>query len=142
MEETVSYIQFLNESLLFYFAGVIIGFEIGNEFVYNIIGSDWGYLIVLFIFIIIIRFIAILICYPILKHTGEGFTFKELKLSVWGGLRGALAIALALSIYTNFEINSGRAKTLILFHTCGIAALTLLVNGTTAKNLVEEIKII
>lgn len=80
--------------------------------------------------------------YPLLKRTGEGYTFKELILSVWGGLRGALSIALALSVYHNFEVLEGRAKILILFHTCGIAALTLVVNGTTAKNLVEEIKLI
>lgn len=32
-EEIISYIQFLNESLLFFFAGVIIGFELNSEFV-------------------------------------------------------------------------------------------------------------
>ena len=71
--------------------------------------------------------------WPLLIWTGEGFNFAELILSVWGGLRGALGIALSLVVFTNFEIENARTRTLVLFHTCGVAALTLIVNGTTAK---------
>lgn len=31
---------------------------------------------------------------------GEGINYKETLVAVWGGLRGALAIALALIIFT------------------------------------------
>lgn len=35
-----------------------------------------------------------------LQFTGEGFTWKELWVASWGGLRGALALALALIIFS------------------------------------------
>lgn len=41
------------------------------------------------------------VLWPLLIWTGEGFSFAELILSVWGGLRGALGIALALVVFTN-----------------------------------------
>lgn len=97
---------------------------------------------VLYFFVILIRLVGIGIFYPILQKTGEGFDYKELILSVWGGLRGALGIALALAVFANKDFTSRRAKILILFHTCGIATLTLLINGTTAKGVVEDIDLI
>lgn len=40
----------------------------------------------------------ILFMYP-LKKLGEGMSWKEAIVAVWGGLRGALAIALGLIIF-------------------------------------------
>lgn len=128
----------MNETTLFFFAGLIIGIEIDGSF-QSLYASDWGYLFVLYIFVILIRLISIFVLSPILYHTGESFNKKEFALCVWGGLRGALGIALALVVYTNEEVENQRAKTLILFFTCGIAALTLLINGVTAPMLVEEL---
>jgi NhaP-type Na+/H+ or K+/H+ antiporter len=39
------------------------------------------------------------ILYPCLKYTGEGINLKEMFISMWSGLRGPLAIVLALSFY-------------------------------------------
>lgn len=36
-----------------------------------------------------------------LKNTGEGLNYKEKYVAFWGGLRGALAIALGLIIYAD-----------------------------------------
>lgn len=36
-----------------------------------------------------------------LKKMGEGMTWKEAFVAIWGGLRGALAIALGLIIYAD-----------------------------------------
>ena len=38
----------------------------------------------------------ILVLYFPLKYTGDGFTIKEAIMISWGGLRGALALALAI----------------------------------------------
>lgn len=74
---------------------------------------------------------------------GEGFNFKEFVVASWGGLRGALALALALIVYSDkTPLIHQRTKDLILFHTTGIAALTLLINGPTCSKLLNAVNLI
>lgn len=72
---------------------------------------------------------------PILRNTGYGLTNKEFYVVVWGGLRGALGITLALMVAVDEELPI-RLRELTLFYMSGMAALTLIVNGTTCKALV------
>lgn len=127
---------------MFFFAGVIIGEKIKNHFADNITGADWGYMVLLYLIMIVIRGITLLFLYPCLYYTGEGFSYKEFILSVWGGLRGALSVALSLVVATDKEFPNKQAQILILFHTCGCATLTLLINGSTAAFLVKGIELI
>lgn len=99
-------------------------------------------MIALYILVVLVRLVAMIILSPAMYYSGEGFNIKELILSVWGGLRGALCIALALVVYTDSELKNERGKILVLFFTCGVAALTLLINGVTAPWVVNEIKLI
>ena len=81
--------------------------------------------------------------WPILKVMGEGLNFKEYMIACWGGLRGALALALALIVYSDKNDNIPiRTKDLILFHTTGCATLTLLINGPTCSKLLEMVQLI
>ena len=52
--------------------------------------------------------------------------------------------ALALIVFTDTAPNAlpSRSKILILFHVTGAATLTLLINGTTSKKVLEWTKII
>jgi NhaP-type Na+/H+ or K+/H+ antiporter len=68
---------------------------------------------------------------PILKHIGYGLSLKEACVMVWGGLRGAVSLSLALLVDGNHLIGE-RARELIFLQTVGIVTLTLLINGTTA----------
>lgn len=54
----------------------------------------------------------------------------------WGGLRGALPIALAASIAMDFP-----HRAFILELTCGIVIFTLLVQGTTTQRLISYLKL-
>ena len=49
---------------------------------------------------------------------------------VWGGLRGAVGLALAISVKSTISdtVNGDR----VVFHISGLAFLTLIVNGTTS----------
>lgn len=42
----------------------------------------------------------ILFLFP-LKKLGEGMSWKETLVAIWGGLRGALAIALGLIVFAD-----------------------------------------
>ena len=75
--------------------------------------------------------------YPFLKCSGDGLTKKEFIIINWGGLRGALAIALALHVVAD-EYFSIRTRYLFLFHSVGMALLTLLINGTTCATVMNK----
>ena len=58
-------------------------------------------------------------------------------VSYWGGLRGAVGLALALSLPEDF----GTSRDLIIVLTLGVALFTLLVPGTTIGNLIHRLKL-
>lgn len=98
---------------------------------------------------------------PILHKFGYGFDWKTLSVVSWGGLRGAVGLCLALEVYEEPhlctidklgpKVRKTRAyayKTLcrnicdnfiyqVLFQTAGIVILTLLLNATTTKKLMQ-----
>jgi NhaP-type Na+/H+ or K+/H+ antiporter len=53
----------------------------------------------------------------------------------WGGLRGAVGLALALSMHARLGYN--RDGKLIILHVSGVALLTLLVNAPTSASMLR-----
>ena len=62
--------------------------------------------------------------------------FSYQLVSYWGGLRGAVCLALALSIEEQFP-----NRDLIVILTLGIALFTLLIPGTTVGKLIQNLKL-
>lgn len=46
----------------------------------------------------------LLVLSPCLSRMGYGMTWQIMTVMMWGGLRGAVGICLALEIYTNYRI--------------------------------------
>jgi NhaP-type Na+/H+ or K+/H+ antiporter len=63
-----------------------------------IAGRDWGYLLLLYVFVQLSRFVVVGALYPGLRYFGYGMNWKEASVLVWAGLRGAVALALSLSV--------------------------------------------
>jgi NhaP-type Na+/H+ or K+/H+ antiporter len=131
-----SFIGWSGETLIFLLSGVIIG----NEVILNqsISAEDWGKLFLFFILIMIIRALVVFLFLPVLRRWGYGLSFAESLVLIYGGLRGAVGLALALIVYHNDDIDT-HTRELVLFHTAGIATLTLLVNGTTTGIVVDTL---
>uniref|UniRef100_A0A7S3UWM4 Cyclic nucleotide-binding domain-containing protein n=1 Tax=Heterosigma akashiwo TaxID=2829 RepID=A0A7S3UWM4_HETAK len=53
-------------------------------------------------------------------------------VSIWGGLRGAVGLALALLVY-NSEVMCARYRDVVLFQTAGLVVLTVVINGSTMR---------
>lgn len=87
---------------------------------------------------IISRLIMVVTFYPILKKTGYGITKKEIIVLVYGGLRGALGMCLSLMIGVDDSL-SERFRQLTVFYMCGMAMLTIIVNGLTCGKLVNYV---
>lgn len=58
----------------------------------------------LYILLILVRFIVVGLFSPVLCFSGAGFNWKEYLLTVWGGLRGALSLALSLVVFIDEDV--------------------------------------
>ena len=47
----------------------------------------------------------LVVLYPVLANTGNGVTWKEVVVIGWGGLRGAVGLALAIYFENNKEVD-------------------------------------
>lgn len=125
MHNVWSVIEFCMNTLIFLIAGLIIGHRILGRV--NTI--DWLYLFVLYFVLMIIRAFVVTLCYPFLSNKSHQVTLKEAIFMSWAGLRGALAIALALIVEAVDTDDAPDIETSrLLFFVGGIAALTLFFN--------------
>ena len=103
--------------------------------------SDWIRMFLFWFLMLILRALMILTFYPILKNLGYGLTKKEFVVLIYGGLRGALGMCLALIINFDEELND-RFREITVFYMCGMAMLTILVNGLTCGRVVNYVEMI
>lgn len=118
---------YLANTIIFLLVGLIIALRVHLD-----APESWKALGILFGGILLIRTFSITLFLPILKHIGLGITFKKAIVLSWGGLRGAVALALALTVAQDQHMPRELGEQ-ILFLTAGIVVLTLLVNGTTMR---------
>lgn len=86
---------------------------------------------------LIARFSSVFISTYLMGKVPDGFTrFKFSKLLTWGGLRGGLSIALAMSTLTMLPDSAHR---IVLGCTYAIAFFTTVVQGLTMKKVYESL---
>jgi CPA1 family monovalent cation:H+ antiporter len=81
--------------------------------------------------VLISRFISVFIPYSLLKHK-EHSPLKTVTILTWGGLRGGISIALALSLATNTQSN------IVISITYIIVLFSIVVQGLTIGKLVKK----
>lgn len=94
----------------------------------------------LYVYVQLSRITVVGLLYPFLRRFGYGFDWKESVILVWSGLRGAVALALSLSVKEASGMNkslTGELGILFVFFTGGIVFLTLIINGTTTQFLLH-----
>ncbi|XP_035704724.1 sodium/hydrogen exchanger 8 isoform X2 [Folsomia candida] len=127
-------IGYMANTLLFFLIGLIIG---RKAFLF-LDGMDFPYLFALYASVILIRFLMLVLLKPILHKFGYGFDWKTLSVVSWGGLRGAVGLCLALEVYEEPHLCTiDKLGPKVLFQTAGIVILTLLLNATTTKKLMQ-----
>jgi NhaP-type Na+/H+ or K+/H+ antiporter/CRP-like cAMP-binding protein len=123
---------FIANTLIFLIVGVVIA----DNIVFT--ANDFIILFLLYIGIHIVRAVVIAMFFPIMKKAGYGLTKKDSYVLWWGALRGAVGLALALIVAGESKID-GTIRDQFLFYTAGIVTLTLLINATTIKALLNWI---
>ncbi|MCA0983722.1 sodium:proton antiporter [Halobacillus yeomjeoni] len=117
-------ITLIANSLIF----LMVGLEIRNI---SFAGS-WGYIVLAIVIVLVGRTIALYVSTGWVKE----LTARERILLNWGGLRGSLSIALALSLPMEFD---GREQ--VLLFTFSVVLFSLIVQGLTIKPLIQKLGI-
>ncbi len=128
MQSFWEYISFVMNSLVF----LLIGLEIHvRELLQN-----WASVVLVVGAVFLGRALAVYLLVPLSNRFAEKIPFRWQHVAVWGGLRGALALALALSLTTAFPYREQ-----ILNLTFGVVIFSILVQGLTIKPLVRILKL-
>jgi NhaP-type Na+/H+ or K+/H+ antiporter len=143
IESVWSALEWIGNTLLFFLAGLIIG----KLAVLKVAAIDLLYIVVVYLFLVGIRYVIVLILFPALVYSGNGCNNVATAIFVgWSGLRGAVSIALSLSFYQSTLDGSTKASDSdaesLMFLVGGIAALTLLINATSSKWILQKLHLL
>lgn len=124
MQSFWEYISFVMNSLVF----LLIGLEIHIR---ELLGN-WTSVLVAIGAVLLGRMLSVYLLVPVSNRFTEKIPFRWQHVAVWGGLRGALALALALSLTSTFPYREQ-----LLNLTFGVVIFSILVQGLTIKPLVR-----
>mmetsp|Transcript_28199 Transcript_28199/g.79691 ORF Transcript_28199/g.79691 Transcript_28199/m.79691 type:complete len:639 (-) Transcript_28199:76-1992(-) len=130
-------IEFVGNTLVFVLAGMLFG-QHCTENLDRITLVDFMYLGAFYVACTIIRAIMVCALWPLLSRVGPRLSLGDVIVVVWAGLRGALGLALAVVVELSPDIDRSQSL-LILFHVGGIAAMTILINGTLAPVVLQRL---
>jgi len=135
-------IEHVGNSVIFFVAGALTGnvmIQVGWE--------DYGHLLVFYFVGTVIRGSFMILSIPILNSVGHSscqpVTVADASVMCWGGLRGALGLALAIQVSLDRAdgmVTASQAQR-VLFYVAGIAFLTLVVNATSCPALVKYLQL-
>lgn len=142
MHQVWSTLEWICNTLIFFFAGIAAGDRLYNYFTVE----DLYIVVSLYFLLFLVRSIVVGLLFPFLARpegTGKGLacSFLDAVFMVWGGLRGALGIALALIVQSS-DILPTEQSSKIFIYVAGIVAMTLILNATTAKWVLLKLKLV
>jgi len=140
MDSAIEIISMLCESSIFFFAGIVSYGSIRalttNEQVNH--GTAFGNLIIIYIIIHFVRALSIgLFSWlftrekPLFTHDRYVLSYKELAICWFGGLRGAVGLALGLLVVVTKNETYTAIREELMFYVSGIVFMTLFINGNT-----------
>ena len=136
VSEFWEYASFLANSLIF----LLVGITASSFGFFQQLSQTQSLLTILGITIatvLVTRAIVVFTLIPLVNLFRENkIPFSYQLVSYWGGLRGAVCLALALSIDSEFP-----NRDLIVILTLGIALFTLLIPGTTVGKLIQKLQL-
>jgi NhaP-type Na+/H+ or K+/H+ antiporter len=141
MNSYLALMEYLLNTLLFALGGVVWGKVIAQTTA-SIKWEDWMYLLLLYVLVMAIRFFQVALFYPVFSRIGLRSNFKEAIFLSYGGLRGAVGIALGLSLTRSVRQSTDdedglRATERLEFLAGGVTLLTLFINGTTSGYVLQ-----
>ena len=130
MKEFWEFLAFVMNSLIFFLVGLVIALKLD----FRSFAAILPLLGAVIIGLIFARAISVFGAMPMLRRLMEAVDFRYQVVMFWGGLRGAVGLALALTVVTTPGI-PGEVQQAVLTLTAGVVLFTLLVNALTIEPL-------
>ena len=131
-----SFIAFCLETLIFIITGTFIGEALSNSSELKLELWDFFKALIFYFFLMLVRYLLLLAQYPILNRIGYKIDLKSALIMSWGGLRGAIALSLAMLVVLDNRFDE-RFKDLCLLYVLVIIVMTVILNGLTIKFLMQ-----
>lgn len=123
---------------LAFFVNSIVFLLIGDQIRFNILGQNLNIIAITLVAMLVTRAIALYSLSALSNRlTESNISLKDQTVLLWGGLRGSVSIALALSVPA---ILPDREE--IIATVFGVVLFTLLVQGLTIKPLLEQLNLL
>ncbi len=130
-------LEFIANTIIFFVTGlIVVGQGLTSEYIK---GADWGYMIFLFLWLILVRWLILILSWPVFQCGQYSVSWQQLLVINHAGLRGAVSLILALIVEGHMTDISDDIRQKVLFHTSGIVVLSLVINGSTTKFLVQQL---
>lgn len=125
-------LAYIANTLVFFLVGLVISIQAEKLSlpVVGVVVAAWAG-------IMLIRFAVTFAFQPAARAVGAPVSGQDVVVIGWGGLRGAVSMALALVVSQNPAIDPVWRESLLLA-TAGVVLLTLVVNGTTMGALLRR----
>jgi len=136
MHKFWEYLAFVMNSLIFFIVGLVITIKVDLAFAISLLPL----LGIALIALIVARAVSVFGSFKLTKRFTEKVDFKFQAVIFWGGLRGAIGLALALTVATYEGIPEIVQQT-ILTLSGGVVLFTLLVNALTIEALMKWLKL-
>jgi len=128
MQSFWEYISFVMNSVIFLFIGLEIHLP-------SLLGN-WATVLLAIGAVLLGRILSVYLLVPVSDRIATKIPLRWQHVIVWGGLRGALALALALSLSSAFPYREQ-----ILNLTFGVVIFSILVQGLTLKPLLRVLRL-
>jgi len=130
------WLEWMGNTLIFFLAGTILGVTFCESS--NISAGDWLLLLLNYAAVNVARGVVIAVFFPVLRLLGYGLSPAEAAFMAFGGLRGAVGVAMAIAVAHTAQFEGADGERM-LFHVGGIAALTLIINGSLGGIVLESL---
>ncbi|KAJ1413587.1 Sodium/hydrogen exchanger family-domain-containing protein, partial [Ochromonadaceae sp. CCMP2298] len=139
MQEAWELMEWVCNTLIFLLGG-FIGAEHTSA---NCTPANAALLVVMFVFVTLTRALMVAALFPAVSSIGMLLSRQEAAFVVYAGLRGALALALALDAARNAESRGDKdTGGQLFFIVTGVVSMTLLLNGSTAGRLLLWLRLV
>ena len=128
-------LAFLGNTVVFVIAGLVMTYRLDLR---DFTAYDAGVLFILYGLSFAIRAVNVGLVWWFERATGmRRADWRDAVVTTWGGLRGAMGLALALIIFYDTERVCVRVRQRVLLHTSGVVFLTVVVNAISMRHVIQ-----